>query len=75
MKLVNFVEFFGHRFQNSTNGERPGGEEEDPVEEEGSGTVIRTTRDPPDRWPKSHWKKPRVPLTVLTKCTIKIHSC
>ena len=47
-KLVNFDEFSGHRFEDITNGERPPGEEEDPVEEQ---TVVEPSSEPHETHP------------------------
>ena len=74
-KLENFEEFSGHRFEDITNGEGSPGGEEDPVEEE---TVVEPSSGPRETHPtggRRVFEKPRLLLTILTRCTIKIRSC
>ena len=47
-KLVNFDEYSDNRFEDITNGERPPGEVEDPVDEE---TVLEPSSDPHETHP------------------------
>ena len=74
-KLVNFDEFFGHRFEEITGGERPPSKEEDPVEEEAVREPLSEHQETDPTGGRRITGKPQLLVTIRTGCTIKIRRC